>query len=75
MRSASGKYLTASVNGLHVVLTPVEELSDGVYTKWNFREGKLSICVGSAEYFFSYANGDFSLLTGTGSACRLYAIA
>lgn len=75
MRSASGKYLTASVNGPHVVLTPVEDLSAGVYTKWNFRDGLLSIQVSSAEYFFSYSGGDFALLTGSGSACRLYALA
>ena len=75
MRSASGKYLTVSINGPHVVLTPVKDLSAGEYTKWNFREGMLSIYVGSVEYFFSYAAGEFSLLTGTGSACRLYALA
>ena len=74
MRSASGKYLTASVNGPHVVLTPVGELNEGLYTEWHFRDGALSIDVGGTEYFFSYTDGVFSLLADSAAACRLYAL-
>lgn len=75
MRSASGKYLTAGMNGPHVVLTPVADRSDGVYTVWSFNNGKLSINVSGAEYFLSYTAGDFALISGNDSlACLLYEI-
>jgi len=75
MRSASGRYLTASINGPHVVLTPMSSPDDGMYAEWGWHDGMLTIDVSGTEYCFSYANGDFLLLAGNGSAaCRLYEI-
>jgi len=75
MRSASGKYLTASINGPHVVLTPAANPADGTYSEWGWHDGMLTIDVNGTHYVFSYTGGDFLLLSGDGStACRLYAI-
>ena len=74
MRSASGQYLTAGINGPHVVLTPVKDLADGTYTEWRFTEGVLSIDVNGYEYIMSCKDGEFALLTSGGEACRLYEV-
>ena len=75
MRSASGKYLTAAMNGLNVVLVPVDEPGEGTYTKWFFVDGALSMDVEGTTRCLTYSNGQFALTTYSGiAACRLYEI-
>ena len=73
MRSANGQYLTAGVNGPHVVLTPVNAPEDGTYSVWQLRDGILTIDMSGTEYVFTCWNGVFMLYAGiSDSTCRLY---
>ena len=73
MRNANGQYLTAGVNGPHVVLTPVNSPEEGVYAQWNIRDGMLTIDMSGTEYDFTYWNGAFMLYSGIDdTTCRLY---
>ncbi len=75
LRSASGQYLTAAMNGMNAVFTPVRELSEGLYTKWMFTDDALTIDMDGTIRCFAYSGGSFVLAAnGTGAACRLYEI-
>lgn len=73
MRSASGQYLTAAMNGLNVVLTPVDEPDEETYARWQFTDGALTIDVGGTPRCLAYSYGRFALMTNAGGMeCRLY---
>ena len=75
MRSASGKYLTAAMNGLNVVLMPVDDPGEGTYTQWFFVDGALSMDVEGTTRCLTYNNGQFALTANSaGVECRLYEI-
>lgn len=70
-----GKYLTASINGPHMVQIPVADPADGAYTEWGWHDGMLTMDISGTEYVLSYSGDVFLLLSGDRSAaCRLYEI-
>ncbi len=73
MRSASGKYLTAAMNGLNVVLTPVDEPGEAAYTRWQLIDGALYIDIDGISRCLTYSGGCFALTASSGGTeCRLY---
>ena len=74
MCSLYGTYLTAGINGPHVVLTPVSDLADGEYTVWTFSDGALHIDVDGTDYCLTYNDRVFALTEDTANAAALYAV-
>lgn len=75
MRSASGKYLTAAMNGLNMVLTPVDDPGEAANARWMYTDGALTIDVEGTARCLTYSNGRFALTANSGGMeCRLYEI-
>ena len=74
MKNAAGDFLTVGINGPHVVLTPVKDLSEGTYTVWYFQDGALCMSVNGAAYSFTNTNGVFALTTAGGEIVQLFGL-